>query len=401
MLRGVAAITAAQGEREYIVGNQWGAKQSTGSAAVAYTYHQTFTVEATAHAFRFKLLNVNINPMTVSAGAVAVSNKLGSGAERYTPSSGTWVPITWDGATSVTIAAGATDRPTISWSDWIPLTTLDRTDGETLPVVMVRLYLPAGNFSLGNYNFTPWAATSGINNGRFLYMYRNAGDFASGNFTSMPGVGYTNPLLMGFEYKVRQRAITISGHGDSITEGAVNAGFGNFGNGWLWQSVSALRSANPGAVIGYVNNGMSSSTTATFLTRLQDFIAAECHSDIYVYSAFSPNDGAPSSSTIATEATRLTSALAAIDGTTKPAVLWTPCVNTAAAWNTTADGYRLAFRDTLLGLGRPVFDIETAVSDGATPARFTASLTTDGTHPNEAGHAAIAAVAQPVLQALL
>jgi len=387
-----------------IVGQQWGAKQTTGTAASAFTYHQTFTVEAEATRFRFKMLNTNTSAMTISAGAVAVSNQLGTGAQRYTPSTGVWRPITWDGGSlTVTVAAGSADRPTIKWTDWIYISTIAPIDGTSLPVVMTRFYLPTGAFSVGNYSFAPWSATSGFNNGRFLYGFRDAGDYTSGSHSSFPGTAYANPFLMGFEYQVKKRSFTFAFQGDSITEGAVNGSSGNFGNGWAWQTISALRLANPNVVIGYVNNGSSGAITTTSLQRTQDFVSSGCAFDAMIYSPFSPNDATPNSGSTASQVARTNTALAAMGTLGKPAIIWTPCVNTVLAWDATADGFRTALRTTLLTYspGVKVIDIEAAISDGAVPARFPALLTTDGTHPNEAGYAAISAVAQPILQTIL
>lgn len=392
-----------RGEQWSIIGHQWGCRQATGSTGTAYTYHQTFTVERQARRFRFKLLNANTNAMTVNAGAVAVSDRLGTGAQRYTPS-GAWKPITWDGGSaSVVVLGGAEYRPVIKWSDWIDIETVEPADGTDLPVVMVRFALPTGQFSIGNYSFAPWAATSGINDGRFLYTFRDAGAFAASNQGSMPGTVYNNPFMLGFEYEAKGRAFTFAAQGDSITEGAVNGSTGNFGNGWFWQAVASLRAANPDIAIGYVNNGSAGSSSDTFIQRLVDFAGANCHYDAMLYSPFSPNDGTPTETSTTNEINRIGPALSVIGD--KPAILWTPCVNTAAAWNATADGYRLGVRTAILGYGDgdlvQVVDIEGDVSDGATPARFKVTHTTDGTHPNEVGYADMAVSFEPIMQDLL
>lgn len=395
------SVPGILGGARYIVGQQWGGAQGSGSSSTAYTYHQTFTVEAEATRFRFKLMNMNTSPMVILAGAMAVSDKLGTVAQQYTPTE-SWTPITWDGSSSVTVAAGAAGRPNIKWSDWIIRSTIIPVDGTTLPIVMTRFYVQAGAFSIGNYNFTPWSATSGVNDGRFLYMFRASGDYASGNWASFPYSPYTNPFLLGFEYETKKPAFTFAAQGDSITEGAVNSSTGNFGNGWFWQAIKALRAANPNIIIGYVNNGYSSTVSSTFLTRNADFIAAGCQFDAMIYSPFSPNDTSPTAAIIATQKSQLDTALAAISATGKPSIIWTPCVNTAANWTATADGYRLAFRSTLMGYtNASVVDIEAAVSDGATPARFKVTATTDGTHPNEVGHADMATIFRPAMQALV
>jgi hypothetical protein len=48
-----------------------------------------------------------------------------------------WRPVTWNGASTVSLPAGTTE-PQYAISDWIPLSSAPRTDGGTLPLLMLR-----------------------------------------------------------------------------------------------------------------------------------------------------------------------------------------------------------------------------------------------------------------------
>jgi lysophospholipase L1-like esterase len=269
---------------------------------------------------------------------------------------------------------------------------------------MVRVALAAGPVTFANYDYSPWATASGFNNGRFLYTFRYTGNAARpDNASSFTGGAFAYPLVMGYEAQIAKPAFTFLLSGDSITEQAVNGSGGNFGNGWNWMAVSALRAANPGLAIGYTNTGISSSDTASFFTRLKKVVAAGYNYDALVYSPFSPNDPTPSASTINLMQQRLNGALGVSATTGKPTILWTGIPNDAQNWDATADGFRLSFNAGVLGYASavPVINMEPVISNGATPARIKSGLTTDGTHPNEAGHAAMATQAVPVMQSVI
>jgi lysophospholipase L1-like esterase len=404
---GMVANTARRVSAQNIIGQQWGSRMSyVASSAGSYTWHQTFTVEAQANRFRFLMLNTGAAPMPVNAASVAMSDKLGTGAQQYTPSTGLWRELTWDGgALTTTIPVGTTYEPGQKWSDWINISTIARVDGGTLPVVMVRANIPtASPLSAAFYSYTPWATPSGFNNGRFLYVFRGTGNQSrpdnAGSFTGTP---FPNPLFMGFEAQVSKPAFTFLAQGDSITEGAVENGVGNFGNGWIWQAISALRNANPDIAIGIHNAGSSSSDTASFLVRSKGIIAAGHNFDAVIYSPFSPNDTAPSVANNNLMLQRLAGGLGVLGAKTDKQIIWTPSVNNTENWDATTDGYRLALRDKLLSYapGLKVIDMESALSNGATPSRFATGKTIDGTHPSEVGAAAMVVPALPVMQAVL
>lgn len=104
-------------------------------------------------------------------------------------------------------------------------------------------------------------------------------------------------------------------------------------------------------------------------------------------------DGTPTQAIINTQSNLAAQAINEIVKKNKPYFLQTPYPNTASGFTAGQDAFRLNLRTDLLtavssGIQVPDFEI---VSNGATPARYNTSLTTDGVHPNEAGHDVLAA----------
>lgn len=391
--------------QQNILGQQWGARMQTGTSASVYTWHQTFVLEAQATRFRVLFLNNSTTSTAAITNAmVAVSNRLGTtDTERRTPT-GNWRALTFSGAQSGTVPiAASTFTPARLWSDWVYIKTVSRVDGGALPVVMVRATTPASNICFANYSYSPWASSSAFVDDRPLYVFRGVGNQGRpDNAGGFSGTAYNYPIVMGYEAQVEKNCYTFAYNGDSITEGAVNLATGNFGNGWAWQTTRALRAANPGIAIGYVNNGVSSSDSSNFVTNVANFMSSGVSFDAAIYSPFTPNDTGPTASEIGLMQSRFNSVIGSIAVTGKPLIITTPCPNDN--YTASQDGWRLTFlatlrtyTDTLAG----VIDWESAIADGATPNRYKAGLTTDLTHPNEAGYAAMSVPAQPVLQSMI
>lgn len=390
-------------------------------SASNFTYHETFTVEYAATRFRIALLNfhtatvdVGVNA-GVKGGIISVSNGIGSdvtfgsgtGADRYTPSTGSWTNITWSGNTYVTLAARVSaSEPSVTWSDWIDISTIPRTDDGTLPVVMVRLYVPSSG-SANYYNISPaqsrgqaiansantGASATTWTNGRFHQSIRYTGDGITtpANFQPTTDLGYN--MFAGIEYNSKRPGFTLLANGDSTCAGSVNGILGNYGNGHLWQALDLVREQFPELPIDLANIGLSSSATDTFLARLSWYINTVAGSfNLAYYQPHSQNDGTPTQAVIDTAFNRWGQASALLNAAGKPFFVSTPMPNTSLGWNAAADAFRLQARTELLAApygGVDVADFE-SVSDGATPARYATAYTTDNAHPNDAGYAVLA-----------
>lgn len=367
-----------------VLGHQWGSRQQVAALVGDRTYHQTFAMERKANRIRFKLANNNAAPVNIKSWAVASTNRLGAAAALYTPSAA------WNVQPGFVIPArtGANDVPRQMWTDWVAIDELDELDGN-LPTVMVRFTVSAGQTAFSNYSYAPWAATSGFNNGRYLFCYADDGDFSgAGTHVGFPGTVSNFYFAQGYEASVNSPVFNIYWQGDSITEGAVNGGGANYGNGHAFQTISLLRQRYSDIAFGYINGASAGSVSSTFISRYQEALARGMSYDAIVYSPFSPNDLPLTAGIIATDLTQLTQ-LRALDPT-KPLIISTPCPNTTQAWGAATDALRTGLRTTLLNMrashsGVWVFDME-SLGDGASPARFNVGDTIDNTHPNEPGH---------------
>lgn len=487
-----------------------GRMAAAAAAASDFTYHQTFTVEVAAKRFRFALYNLATGAVSISGGKFAVSNAMGAdptigsttGQARFTPS-GAWTSITWNGATTVILPPRlSASLPSCTWSDWIDLATVLRTDaldteGADLPVVMARFLVPSSGstnpYSYGNYQMAAWwnAANSSVHHGRMMTSLRYTGDGLTTPANFQPTTNFLYPFLTHFEYEGAKPGITFGAVGDSITEGAVDTGGGtNFGNGWIWQAISMLRQQHPSTPIEFVNAGVTATGHATYFSQLIELMKSGAHFDVMIYSPFTPNDTPPSQASIDGQASKAAQAAGVVlNGNIPPQpqtdytvtaspftwrapangmlvlaggtitsvtlaraggaavavpsagtlqvqtgdvivstytvahttfaffpasmapirrrqfVLTTPCPNTAAAWTAPQDAFRLLIKAEILAAkkaGALVIDLDAALSNGATPARFNTAHSTDGTHPNDTG-AFVAArdKAVPVLRSLI
>lgn len=395
----------------------YGIATATAASASDFTYHTTFTVEHAATRFRFAFHNMNAGTSDITSGKISVSNAVGAdptigsttGQARFTPSTATWVNLTWaGGATSVTLAARVSATvPSITWTDWIDISTIPRTDGGTLPVVMMRFLVPSSGttnpYTIGTQTCglvisnaaNRGALANTFTNGRLKNSIRYTGDGVTTPTTFQPTTDFGYVMFAGMEYQSKQPGYTMLVNGDSIAYGAVNGSTANYGNGWMWQVTQLLRAIFPSTPIEIANIGVSSTATGTFLTRLNAYIAAGGRFDFAYYCPASPNDGTPTQALINTMMNNMAQGIDVLKTANKPYFISTPCPNTALAWNSTADGFRLQMRTEMLlsrNSGVSVIDFET-IGDGATPVRFNTLYSTDGTHPNEAGHAVLAAQA--------
>lgn len=271
----------------------------------------------------------------------------------------------------------------------IPVMAVPRADGQPLPVLYLLAETATGPVTLtsGNCNFLQ--AKKGfnptINQGRWIKTVNKVGQFVDNpaGFTATAESDLAISVQVEFIYAA-DNIVTVMGLGDSITHGS---GTTSAQPKFLGAGALACYSlSTPAKPIFYDNQGVPSTTTAQFLVRLKNLLLKGSRPQVCIYSPFSPNDGTPSSTTVANQRTRLAEFLRICDQYNIIPILTTGCPNTAAAWNATADNFRKDFNDEIRNSGRIVVDYDAVLSDQATPARFIPELTTDGTHPNQAGY---------------
>ena len=351
-----------------------------------HTWHETMSVDCYFDAIQLVLQNNEASSYTLGGAVVGVSANI---TDNVTPTGG-WVACTWP---SLTIPARiAANRPSITLSDIINLSSLTPTDG-SYPYLMVRTYCGTGGYSVTGAN-----AAMGQNaqyQGRYFVSYRDGtGDYATTNQAAFTkGTAQNLCHVTGVIFYSRGRVVSVLGVGDSITQGA---GVTNESqNGWGPRSCASVSTTSMPVL--WSNFGFTSQTSAQYFARLETALSSGIRPQIVVYSPFSPNDGTPSQTTVNTQRAYLARFYALADEYRFIPIITTGCPNTAAAWNATADNFRKAFNTEILAMrnqGRIVVDFASVLGDGATPERFIPAMTEDGTHPSGAGYAAMATLLQ-------
>jgi len=185
--------------------------------------------------------------------------------------------------------------------------------------------------------------------------------------------------------------------GDSITvgTGSTNASV----NSWVAYTSKILGTANVPTTGTYarINAGVGSDTAALLLARLDGIIAQD--PDIHVVMI-----GQNASADTATYIADITAIIDKIQASRRPLVLCTVTPRSAAApagENQRINVYNLALRSIANQRGIPLADTHAALVDPATGALAAAYVGSDTTHPNSAGHLAIAQAVAPVVRKVL
>jgi len=256
-------------------------------------------------------INIGASSTTLDGACVAVSES--SNVSKTVPiingtqyntlaAAGTqngWIPVTWSGASSTSIAAGSLARPTLILSDWISLSSIPRTDGKTLPIVMARSYI--NNRTCASFQFTTAAQADLFNDSLAPYEFASVAQ-ASVDGVSNPsamttawtaGANTTTVRIYGLVFRMRGSADLVLFVGDSIIKGLGAGGDATTNNalnssgGWTMKAGVAL--ANVDKPVGFINAGIGGQTTTQYLQRAKDFMAL-IRPTVVVYPPYTPND---------------------------------------------------------------------------------------------------------------
>lgn len=266
------------------------------------TYGVLITAEAPFDAVRVLFGNADTaNAATVAAASVAVTGSL---ADVNPSGGGVLTALTFGGSASLAIpAADRADRPRLAWSDWLPLSSIPRTDGGSLPLLIARAFFPdaAPSFTanLANAAWFPGTDDPLLNGHRLNSIRGGVGNQTAGGFGTTAQV--TVCPIIGFEFRYRQQVISIVGFGDSIMEGAALT---KQMLTYLQQAVLSLSTVDK--PISFHNLGRGGDTSAQYFQRTMDYLAAKDVNGFYVnsptalaYSIGTPNDGQSTAVTIA------------------------------------------------------------------------------------------------------
>jgi hypothetical protein len=392
--------------------------------AAGVTYHAAYALEGHVNLVRLVFANDTAAAIQINAAAVAPSARLGTG---FAPVNAADAPSPWtvlgfnnagadvafheqltgSAATLSVPATTDTNNPTLACTDWAQVSTIDRIDeAGGLPLLFVRSFAAAtarapaattGDFS----NPAAWAS---VNQGRAVVQGAKTGDFTSTNQAGFVAPITTNDILPTFALQYYRRApgFAVMTIGDSLAQG-----FKTIANANSFGFQACVSLSTPSRPVTHLNAGASSFTSAQYTTRAYREIEL-FRPDVVLIPAMSPNDAV--NLTLADANLSLSRALALCAfcqnrGVVPVLVTAVPFANYTAAEDLLRHAINAQVRQIGIAGTLPVIDADAAVTDSANPARprpeLVAGANGDGAHLADAGHAAIAAVAVPVLRRIL
>ena len=326
---------------------------------------------------------------------------------------GVWRSLTFGGASSATLPAAIDASnlvPSWTWSDWAPVYSVPRVDGGTLPIVDVRLFIPAaaGSITLAytGVSNNAWAVAGRddlYTGGRAYRVWNQDTDGVTtpANFTTVATQPMVVPILV--RYRSRNAGWSVLSVGDSIYEGTAGSTYP--ANNFVWKAcVSLSTTATP---VEYCSINAAGASTIQLIKRLEQVASTIAPSIIVAQSASVNNFGISLGSRVQQEGQGTAGVMQALAMKMNCALIlgsMFPVTNAAKAWGTT-DSQRVTLNSTLASLSGTngytwcnfgqVFD---GVSNGGQVEPVASLVSGDGFHPNDAGQTALSA---PMYDALV
>lgn len=403
--------------RDYALSNKYwnietkrqsGSGISTGTAVGATNkdFHVVGTAEQNWDAVRLILLNAET---ANSTQAVTASFAPTANMTTVNSPTGSWTTFTWSAAGSVNFTNSSSNQLyTTVTSDWMSsasVTSVARDDGGTLPMFMFRIHLPTG---AGTYTYTTESSgstsydTDLLTSGRRWYkIFQSNIDSVTtpASFTQTTESNLVPACIL--QFRSRGRILSFMGVGDSIMGGSLTTS-NMLSPGFLacsGKSSSAFR-------VQYVGSGWASQTTANYLANAKTLISA-LNPQACAYSVYSPNDGALSSTIVATQLRQAMDFIQHCRANDCLPILVTPTPdNTDAAATSTL---KAGLTTTLLALrsqGVAVVDWWSYVAafpgaNASTGYGWITGYYGDNTHPNDTGAAVMAAQFSAIIQDII
>jgi lysophospholipase L1-like esterase len=358
------------------------------------------TAELAQHFDAVRVIFANTDMILSPSLRLVGASVMGSKAD-LNNASGTWV--TGSRASLSRIYAElspGTERIAYTVSDWIPVSSVPRTDGGTKPLVAVRAYMQAHAnlpaYGNGVDNFTNHATRT---DGRIWAARQQAGVLVTSGFTDT--TNRTQSPIVGIQYLSRGKVKTVAGLGDSITDGR-----GTYlGEGFLLPAIDALSDMN-GTAYEYMNCGWSGQSYSVIGERAIDVLQSSVRPDVLVIPNGSPNDISTtiSQSNIDSFRWRRNRVLAAAREVNVPVLFWTWLSSNASVKSYGAtDSLRVAYNTEMLAQASRdimVVDAASAINGSITGGQMEMNplYQNDGIHPNDAGNTVLANLFKPYIK---
>lgn len=376
-----------------------------------HTTHIQFALESHYDAVRIIIPNSVTSAITGVTARVSAGGAAGAAGSStaIAPSDGAWPNVTWAGASSVTLPAGVSiDDASWTVSDWVTVNSLDRTDGGTLPLLHVRVYIPGANANRPSWaasGLTAWETEATVA-GRIVRPRTQAVDGVTtlGNFTTGGSVSNYQCVPVYVQYASRVDGITVMVVGDSIDEGA--GATSQRGANFLAQAAVSTMSAP----VEFCVAAIGGSNSTAWRARLEALID-KVKPDYVLFPGFEVNDTATPMTTANIKMMRgnieRARSIVASNGAVPIIRTGIPANATgtfAKAWGS-SDSMRQMLNAERRGTVKYLLaDYDNALAgavNGSGQIEFGAGYTTDALHPNDAGHERIStAVLSPLLRQL-
>lgn len=392
-------------------------RMGTFNNSTANTFQLTLGLSQKFDAIRVVFANTNplVSDLIVPCKVSVIAN-----TTDLNNSSGTWTSVTKNGQTAfmteMPTLGGSGARPDYTVSDWININAVDRDDGGSTYLLVVRAQF-AANASLpvfGNGTNdvkTNWASKS---DGRIWAMRNAAGDFVS-DPTLWPasGAGITNTSqspIAGVQFLAKGKVLNFAGGGDSIVDG-----FGSTyqGESYVMRLSENLHNAGTLAT-AYANfawSGKQSNGKGGFHNSLLDMLDSEVLPAVLIFESGSLNDPSPLLTAAIVNQWK-SNTLLVVDKCIRRGVVPMPVTVMPSTYASHAlgatDSLRLAHNADILSFynarGITCLDVATPIA-GATEGHGQqepdATFLPDGSHPNDLGCTTIVNYIEPTVRSAL
>lgn len=378
------------------------------------THHDLRTVPCHFDAIQVIEFNVGAADVLVDSYAFAVTENISSITTpvingisyNNVAANGTfngWIVPSW-GTPAATIPAGTYSNPGVWVSPILPLPSIARADGGTLPALMMRKYLNARTQSNVVFTNSTEHAAAGAALAPYTYIARaqlivdGVSNPSAFNTPVATGTGRFFGLILWSRGVVQD----IMYSGDSIIRGlgaggepVANPHTGlQYTGGWSTQSAVALADIdNP---VGFANLGQPGQTSAAYLAFAKKMLPI-LNPTIAVFGTYSPNDVPVNEVVIAAERSRSLDFIETCKTYDAQPVLYA-----ATPYGSASNSLRMAYVKQIINLtGVPSINPNIAgVYDPALPDNFATGANVDAAHPSLLGYTRIKDGALPILTRL-
>lgn len=313
----------------------------------------------------------------------------------------TWIPITFnDNGATCPIGTGTGNDivPGLLASDLMPCVSVARTDDTTKKRLwQARTYCvgAANALKMGGTDFASYNASAASNGYQFAGRIPTGDRTATFTSTYSPVEAGSFVMPSGIKFFYSQRSLLVAGVGDSLLNG-----FGTTASSLNWMQRACNALSSDSFVVTHANFAWTGQKHAASMATAKKVIAT-VKPDALVFYAWSPNDTAASQA-LMDKAWAET--LEILDLCRRNSIIPIIATSGPVTGYSAGDSDRIRSQNArvrLLGTSGACYVVDVAAAI-ANPANLDAVLpaySSDGAaHYNDAGHAAIAALALPILR---